>query len=460
MDRPAPSRLAPSRLAPSRLALPRLARRAMVLGAPLVLAGCGLGNMWFGTTKPPIPGKRYPVLTERHGLAVDSDAPPVSVPAATDDANWPQPGGEPAHAGGNLALAAKPSLAWRADIGAGTAFRQRITATPVVDGGRVFTMDADAVVHAFSAKDGSVLWRASTRSKGDRSTNVGGGIAVAGGRVYASTGRGDAVAFEAASGKRVWAARLGSAARGGPTVVQDQLFVALLGDSLVALSRADGKQVWAHHAAQVDFGSLGSPAPAYAEGVLIAGFESGDLLALRAVSGIVLWGDSLANPAGRGAVGALSAIRGMPAIQDGRVYAVSLGGSAVADDLRAGRRLWSRDITSSESPWAAGNYIYFATQDARVAAVSADEGRVAWVTQLEAFTDPKVQKHPILWHGPVMAGGRLLVASEHGEATWIDPAKGAVLGSMRLPDGAAVAPVVAGGTLYVVTLGGALLAYR
>lgn len=441
-------------------AAPRLARRALVVAAPLALAGCGLQDYWFGETTPPLPGKRLPVVSERRGLDVDAEAPPVSVPAATANPNWEQPGGTPAHAGGNLALGASPKLVWRADVGAGTGYRQRITATPVIAGSSVFTMDADAVVRAHSTSDGSLLWRASTRADNDRTTNVGGGVAFADGTVYASSGRGDMVAFDAANGKRRWAARLPNAARSGPTVVGNRVYVALLGDSLVALSRADGKVAWTHQAGQVDFGSLGEPAPAFAGGVLVAGFGSGDLVSMRASNGIVLWGDSLASAFGRGAIGSISAIRGRPAIGDERVFAVSLGGSAVADDLRAGRRLWSRDVTSSESPWLAGNYVFFATQDARVAAVSQDAGFVAWVTQLEGFTDPKVKKHPILWHGPVMAGGRLLVASEHGKAAWLDPVHGKVLGEFDLPSGAAVEPVVAGGTLYVVTVDGTLAAYR
>lgn len=450
MRRPVPSARAPG----------AVMRRAIVLGAPLLLGGCGLMDSWFGETKTPIPGKRLPVLLDQNALAVDHDAPPVSVPAVTDDASWPQPGGIPAHPGGNLALGANPRLAWRADIGAGTDYRQRITAAPVVAGGRVFTMDADAVVRSFSVKDGAELWRASTRAENDRSTNVGGGIAVAGETVYATTGRGDVVAFQASTGKRAWTARLPNAARSGPTVAEERLFVPLLGNAIVGLSRADGKQLWLHQAGLSDLASLGAPAPAYDNGLLIAGFGSGDLLAMRAVSGIVLWGDSLASAGGRAAIAELSAIRGMPAIRDGRVYAVSLGGTAVADDLSAGRRLWSRDITSSESPWAAGNYVFFATQDARVTAVSADAGRVAWITQLDAFTDPENRKHPILWHGPVMAGGRLLLAGEHGKAAWVDPASGKMLGQMDLAAGAAVTPVVAGGTLYVVTVDGSISAYR
>jgi outer membrane protein assembly factor BamB len=447
-------------MARASLPLPALARRAVVLGAPLLLGGCGLFDTWFGETKPPIPGKRLPVLTQANGMEIDKDAPPVSLPAAAANTAWPQPGGTPAHGGGNLALGANPRLAWRANIGAGSGYRQRITALPVVSGGRVFTMDADAVVRAFSAKDGTDLWRASTRSKTDRSTNVGGGIAVVGETVYASTGRADVVALRAGTGERVWAARLPNAARSGPTVAEDRLFVPLLGDAVVCLSRADGKQLWVHQAGRVDLSSLGEPAPAYADGLLITGFGSGDLLALRGASGIVLWGDSLASAGGRGAIAQLSAIRGMPAIGNGRVFATSLGGAAVADDLRSGRRLWSRDLTSAESPWLAGNYVFIVTQDAKVVALSADGGRIAWYTQLTHYADPENQKRPILWRGPVVAGGRVLAAGENGKATWLDPKTGHVLGTMELSGGAAVAPVVADGTLYIVTLDGYISAYR
>ncbi len=443
-----------------RVPLSALGRRATVLGAPLLLTGCGLMNTWFGDTKPPLPGTRLPVLSQGSGIEIDHDAPPVSLPAPTTNPAWPQAGGMPTHTGGNLALGANPTLAWRADIGAGSGYRQRITAPPVISGGRVFTMDADAVVRAFSAKDGSDLWRASTRSKDDRSTNVGGGVAVAGETVYASSGRGDVVAFRAGTGARLWAARLPNAARSAPTVAEDRLFVSLLGDSIVGLSRADGKQLWLHQAGQADLGSLGAPAPAYADGLVIAGFDSGDLLALRGVSGIVLWGDSLASPGGRGAIAQLSAIRGMPVIDNGRVFAASLGGAAVADDLRSGRRLWSRDITTAELPWLAGNYVFFVTQDAKVVAVSADGGRIAWYTQLTPYSDPVNQKHPILWRGPVVAGGRVLAAGENGKAAWMDPKTGRILGTMDLSDGAAVAPVVADGTLYIVTRDGYISAYR
>ncbi|MDH5529511.1 MAG: PQQ-binding-like beta-propeller repeat protein, partial [Paracoccaceae bacterium] len=62
--------------------------------------------------------------------------------------------------------------------------------------------------------------------------------------------------------------------------------------------------------------------------------------------------------------------------------------------------------------------------------------------------------------GPVLAGGRLVIASSDGLIRSIDPASGAVISTLEMAGGAASAPVVAGRTLYVVTQNGQLHAFR
>ena len=72
-----------------------------------------------------------------------------------------------------------------------------------------------------------------------------------------------------------------------------------------------------------------------------------------------------------------------------------------------------------------------------------------------------VAVHAVVAHfGPVLAGGRLIVASSDGLIRAFDPASGALAGSVELPGGAASAPAVAGGVLYVVTKDGKLRAFR
>src|SRR5208282_3650949 len=99
------------------------------------------------------------------------------------------------------------------------------------------------------------------------------------------------------------------------------------------------------------------------------------------------WTDSLASVAGRTSLVDLSAIHGMPAIMEGRVYATGLGGLLVSLDLRSGRRLWEREIASGQTPWLAGDWLFVLTTDQVMVAVNRQDGAIAWLTQLPQWQD-------------------------------------------------------------------------
>jgi outer membrane protein assembly factor BamB len=438
-----------------------LTRRAAMLLPAAALGGCGLFDSWFGDKKTPLPGKRVDVMQRANGLQVDPGARgKVTLPAVISNAEWPQPGGGPAHAMGRLACADGLARAWSSDIGEGGGYRRKITAQPVVAGGRIFTMDSDAVVSAFDASGGGRAWRTDTQGEDDRSTNVGGGISADGDTVYAATGRADLLALEAATGSVRWRVKLPDVARTAPTIADKRLFVAVLSNQIVACAAGDGKKLWAQQATDSDNSMLGLPTPAAAEGLVVAGFGSGDLLAVRDSSGTIAWSDSLASARGRTSMVDLSTVRGMPAIKDGRVYAISVGGLMLGLDLRSGRRLWERDVSSSETPWLAGGWLFIVSQDAQVAAVRCEDGAVAWMTQLDPYENMEKKKDLIRWIGPVLAGDRLVVVGTNSQLVTLNPLTGDVLDKRDLSDRASVSPVVAGGTLYVVTDNATLTAYR
>lgn len=438
-----------------------LSRRGALFAALAVLPGCSVFDGIFGPDKKILPGERAPVLAAGKSLA-DAVLPGqvVTLPQPIDRAEWPQPGGTPAHEGGHLAMPGGFNRAWTANVGESTGYRRRITAQPVVAGGRVFTMDADGVVAAFDAATGRNVWRSPTEPKDDRSTNIGGGVSVAGDTVYAATGRAEIVALDAATGAVRWRAPLGAPARSAPTVADDRLFVATLDNQLLGLSATDGRRLWSYQSSSTETLVLGLPAPAHVDGIVIAGFGSGELAALRAASGTVVWSDSLAAARGRTSLVDLSAILGMPMVADGRVYAASLGGQVLANDLRSGRRLWELEVASSETPWIAGDWLYLVSTDAQLAAVRRADGAVAWVTQLDGFENMQKRRDPITWTGPVLAGGRLVLTSSTRAGVFVDPVSGAVTGNFDLPGAVSLAPIVAGGTMYLVTDNATLLALR
>jgi outer membrane protein assembly factor BamB len=75
-------------------------------------------------------------------------------------------------------------------------------------------------------------------------------------------------------------------------------------------------------------------------------------------------------------------------------------------------------------------------------------------------TRTRRQKTRFAHYGPIIAGGRLIVASGDGVIRQFDTASGAFLGTLELPGGAASNPIVANGVLYVVSKRGQLVAFR
>lgn len=446
--------------APLRAQRAALTRRAAVLAPIGALAGCSWFDDWFGSTKQPLPGRREDVMVGEHRLEPPKTRPAIVLPPAVANPDWPQPGGDPAHVVGHPQTGAVLNEAWRTKIGEGGGFRRKITAQPVVFGGRVYTMDSNAVVSAFDLRRGARQWRVETKAKRDRSSNVGGGIAIDGGLLVATTGRGDVVALDAATGAPRWRYQLGVPARSSPTIADGRVFLTTIEQQILALSAQDGKKDWSHQATAAQTLVLGEPAPAYSDGVVVAGFGSGDLLALRAETGAVAWTDSIAAVGGRGSMADISAITGMPVIEGNRVFAIGEGGLMVAIDLPTGRRLWEREVAGSETPWAAGDWLFIVTMDSRAAVLDARDGAVGWVSDLPRYKNPKEQRDPITWFGPALAGDRLVFAGTNKSAIAVSPYDGKILGERKLPENAALAPIVAAGTLFIVTADGSLLALR
>jgi outer membrane protein assembly factor BamB len=436
-----------------------LTRRSALL-VPLGLGGCGLFDDWFGTTKTALPGKREPVLGGRQGLTADESPPKIVLPPAVRNAAWPQAGGNPAHFMGHLTAGERLTEAWSADIGAGGGYRRKILAQPVAANGIIYVMDSDAVVSAFDIARGGRVWRFDTKKEDDDSTNLGGGLALDQGTLYAANGLAELVALDAAKGTVRWRNGFGAPTRSAPTVVEGRLFITTIEDRLLALAADDGRQLWTHQAANATTSVLGRPAPSYADGLVVAGFGSGELATLRADSGTIVWTDTLAATVTGGGLADFPAIRGLPAVGEGKVYAISMGGSLVGLDLPSGRRLWEREVAGEDTPWAAGPWLFVVSLDQRMAAVHREDGRVAWVTELPRWENPEKERDRITWYGPLLAGDRLVVAGTNQQALAVSPYTGEVLGQQPLSGQASLGPVVADGTVFVVTDDGRLLALR
>lgn len=434
---------------------PKLTRRASLL-LPLALGGCGLLDMFTDNAEPPIPGNREPVLAPARGLQIDAISD-IDVPPAVVNADWPQFGLNPAHNPGNVAGGL--NRVWRTSIGDGGSYRRRITAEPVVAGGQVFTMDTDGRVAAHAMSSGQRLWMTPTRPPKNRSSNLGGGLATSGGRVYAATGRAELIALDAGSGSILWRVPIDAPARSAPTVANGLVTLVNINEQMLGFDAGTGHRLWSYQANPSDTGMLTQSAPAAAENLVVAGFESGDLTAVHADTGLLAWSDNLGALKGTSALTLFSTVRGAPVIDGGIVYAIGLGGLMAATDLRSGRRVWDRDIAGSYTPWLAGDTLFIVSIDQKVAAVSKEDGSVHWVTELPRFNNPKRTKGLISWAGPSLINGKLILVSTNARMAVLDPADGKLVSNQELDHQASMPPIAAQGKMLVLTDDGALTAY-
>lgn len=439
--------------------------RALRLAAVGAL-GLGLGaceDAWLGfDEEAPLPGERISVLALDASLEADPSVASLQVQLPQPYINevWSQPGGSPTHAMYHLSLGAPLSVAWSADVGEGSSDEKRILSQPIVAEGRIYTMDSASIVSAFNAESGKTLWRIDLDIDEEDEGFFGGGVAYNDGQIYATTGLGRVFVVDALTGAFVWEQKVPAPIRAAPAVSGGRVFVLTVDNQMFALDEETGEVLWDHSGIQETAGLLGTASPAVGGSTVVVPYSSGEIFGLLAENGRELWGDSLSAVRRIDPIADLAHIRGMPVIDRGIVVAISHSGRMVAIDERRGARAWDIDLGGIEMPWVAGDFIYVLTNESQVVCLTRRDGRVRWVKQLQRFADEEDLEDPIQWVGPVLAGDRLIVAGSHRKAEAISPYTGQVLGSIDLPGAPAVAPVVAGNTLYFLIEDATLLALR
>ncbi|MCU0902845.1 MAG: PQQ-binding-like beta-propeller repeat protein [Tabrizicola sp.] len=438
------------------------------MGLLAVLAACAQREVI-------LPGERFPVRADLEASVPVEGEPAPTAPAAPENQNvaislGPQTGGDWTHRAGNArhlmphaALSATPQLAWSAKIGAGSSRKNRIAAAPVVADGRIFTIDAGTGVTA-TATSGATLWSTDLTAAFDKGGGQSsGGLATDGGRVFATTGYGELVALDAASGAILWRQRVDAPISGAPATDGQTVYVSGRDGSAWAVDAADGKVIWQVVGTPGKAAYVGTAAPSIGDRAVIFPSSGGDLMAvLKIGGGTKVWQASLAGKRLGRAFALTSDVTGDAVIAGKTIFAGSGAGRTVAMSASSGERIWSAGEGALGPVAVAGGSLFLVNDEARLVRLDAETGEMIWSVEMPYFTNDKIKRRKGIFahYGPVMAGGRIIVASSDGVLRVFDPANGALVHTTEIPGGAASQPAVAGGTLYVVGGNGQLHAFR
>ncbi len=447
------------------------ARVAAILLLAVPLSACGgirtpsLPKVFGGGDKKPrskLKGERIPVLSLDDKLQPSDALKDVGfqLPAAVQLREWPQAGGRPDHAIEHVQAAPELQIAWRRRFGPKPGARGHVTAQPVVADGRIFVMDGQAGVSALDLATGRQIWKVNLAPrKGRDREGYGGGLAVDGGRVFVTSGFRFVAGLKAEDGSTLWRKDVETPVRGAPTVSGGRVYAVDATDQLISYAVADGAPGWTYQALEEPARLLRSSSPAVSGETVVAPFASGELTALQAGNGTELWSFVLSLTSRNNALSEIRDIAGRPVIYRGDVLAGSHSGVFAAVDLRSGQPRWSLPISTSTSPWPAGDVIYVTDQAGQLICISREAGQVYWTIDLNKGVAAK--RRPV-WSGPTLASDRIIVVSSAGEVRALDPKDGKMLRSLKLKvkSAGSLSPVPVNGELLIATDDAELLAIR
>lgn len=425
-----------------------------VVGA-VMLAACGEREVI-------LPGEREELRGQAPQLELPSEVRSIRLASQVSNKNWTHRIGTPKYRTTHPALSVAPALAWSADIGAGEGKRQRISTDPIVADGRIFTIDSEATLTATSTA-GAPLWSLDMTPAGDNSRDAsGGGMAIGDGKLFVTTGFGRLKALDPATGEVLWDQKLETTGNGTPTVYGDLVYF-VSGDNLGwAVDTDTGRIAWQLFSAP-SVNNLQVPsAPAVNDRFVIFAFGSGEVQAAFRRGGVRFWDAGIQGQRVGRALSTVSDISGDPVIVGNTIYVANHSGRLAALDVETGERRWTAEQGALSPVWPAGDSLFLVNEQNQLVRLDARTGEPVWIKNLPDFVKdkPRKQVRRYAHYGPVLAGGRLIVASSDGVLRSFDPESGALVHSTEIPGGAASNPVVVNNTLYVVGKKGQLHAFR
>ena len=234
-------------------------------------------------------------------------------------------------------------------------------------------------------------------------------------------------------------------------IADDLVVVSTIDNRLRALRGFDGAEAWSVEKQTPALTMRGSATPAEAGNSVIAGFDSGRLLAADKESGDVLWESLLAPPSGRSDLERLSDIDGVISVVGQDIYAAGYQGRVASVAVESGQVLWAREISTYVGVAADWTSIYTTNEGGEVICLARRNGQENW------RQDSLLRREPTL---PTPFNTSVVVGDLEGYLHFFSKIDGEPMARLRQGSAAISAPpTVIGDRLFVQSDAGTIAAY-
>lgn len=386
-----------------------------------------LGAAAFAQVTPPVPDA---------GLLSTTPAPPVNT------AHVDYYRGNIGHTGvAEEKLAAPLSVVWRHT----TAYAKNNPASPVYAASTIYFPSGGAL-YALNASDGTMRWQ--YPAKGKAHPYFGTTPALSSGFLYITDDNGQAYKLDAATGKEIWAAKLDGVIRSAPIISNGAVYFGSGNSHCYALSADTGQVLW-----DTATGAPITTSPTLTGGLVVFTSSDNNVYSLNARTGKKGWavpfaadpsllppvydgttlyisaGDTLYgldpnNGSRRSVIKLPTVIAAPPTISEDSLYIVTQTNTLYAL-TRAGHERWrvTLDSTATAPPLLTGNLLLVATQPGVISGYDAGSGKMVWRYVVQASATDSQPKYPstTVYAAPIVAAGTLYVVSDDGSLTAFRP---------------------------------------
>lgn len=334
---------------------------------------------------------------------------------------------------------------WETGIGDGTN-EQYLKLIPAYDNGRIFAAESDGDVSAIDSETGKKIWTS------DVDVRITGGPAAGENLILVGTGKADVIALSAENGDILWNSKVSSEVLAAPQIDSGIVVARTIDGKIFGLNATDGTRLWVYDRSVPALTLRGTSTPVVANGLVIAGFDEGRLAAIELQTGKLIWETRVALGTGRTDIERMVDIDAEPVVVDGIVYVATFQGRVAALTAEGGRIIWAREIPSYAGISVDDSYVYISDDDSVVWALDRNNGNSVW--KLEDLMARSVS-------APALVGDVVVVGDLEGYLHWLDRDTGEIMGRNQVSDSPIIAPPYArDGVLYAYASDGTLGAYN
>lgn len=316
---------------------------------------------------------------------------------------------------------------------------------PVIDGKLIYAAAADGELKAIERDRGNTLW------KTELDVALSGGVGFFEGSLYLGGADGEVLRVDADNGELLWTAQVSGEVLAPPQGNGRVVVAQTYDGKLYGLDHESGEVLWRYDSNVPILTIRGTSTPILDSGVVYAGFATGRVLAFDADNGAIRWEARVAIPQGRSEIERIVDVDGTMALARGELYVASYHGRVMALDIRTGRKIWQRNVSSFYGVSEGFGNVYITEESGTITAFLRNGQGVRW------------QQEALAWRGlskPVPVSSYLAVEDFEGYLHLLSQVDGEFLARIRPDSDSARADMLADGTtLYVYTDGGKLVAY-